>query len=121
MRPLAFLAPNRRLSADSNRSPACAATDRAAHTHASTARRSRPAHAASPDPAMVAATAPPTAPDQVFFGLTAGHNFGPPSARPRKYAMTSVVQTTPTINRSARNPNPASPRSTAGAASIARA
>ncbi len=27
---------------------------------------------------------PPSAPDQVFFGLTRGMSFGPPSARPAK-------------------------------------
>ena len=34
--------------------------------------------------ATTAATVPPIAPDQVFFGLTRGTSLGPPTARPTK-------------------------------------
>ena len=40
----------------------------------------RTCDARQPAPATTPPTAPPIAPDQVFFGLTRGHNFGPPSA-----------------------------------------
>ena len=33
---------------------------------------------------ITAPSVPPMAPDQVFFGLTAGISFGPPNARPAK-------------------------------------
>ena len=37
------------------------------------------------EPATITApSVPPIAPDQVFFGLTAGQSFGPPIARPAK-------------------------------------
>ncbi len=39
----------------------------------------------------MAPSVPAMAPDQVFFGLTAGISFGPPKARPAKYPSTSVA------------------------------
>ena len=40
--------------------------------------------AATAPPATIAAIIPPTAPDQVLFGLMDGASFGPPIARPVK-------------------------------------
>ena len=54
------------------------------HSHSTiSARLAGLPTAAARDSANATAVAhkvPPTAPDQVFFGLTAGHNFGPPTA-----------------------------------------
>ena len=44
----------------------------------------RPAAIATASAAAIAASVPPIAPDQVFFGLMCGASFGPPSARPTK-------------------------------------
>ena len=69
----------------------------------------------------MAPSAPATAPDQVFFGLTAGISFGPPKARPAKYPRTSVVQTIANKSTIARNPSMSSARSSIGASSMAPA
>ena len=45
---------------------------------------SKPRELDDDSPAATPPSVPPTAPDQVFFGLTAGHSFGPPIARPTK-------------------------------------
>ena len=55
-------------------------------------------------PAAMAPIRPPSAPDQVFFGLTRAHNSGPPTARPVKYARMSVAQTTAKRNTRAVKP-----------------
>ena len=52
----------------------------------------------------MAPSVPAIAPDQVFFGLTAGNSFGPPKARPAKYPRMSVVHTIANNSTIARNP-----------------
>src|SRR5262249_27990137 len=84
IRLLASLAPKRRFNADSNRSPPWAAIESTPARNASAKRFASPAAIAIMSAATMAAMMPPVAPDQVFFGLTRGARFGPPSARPTK-------------------------------------
>src|SRR5262249_61737020 len=70
---------------------------------------------------IMAPDAPAIAPDQVFFGLTVGNNFGPPKARPAKYPRTSVVQTTANTRTITAKPYALSPRINIGAGNIAPA
>ncbi len=67
-------------------------------------RLNDPKYAATKTATIIAPSAPAIAPDQVFFGLIAGSNFGPPKARPAKYPRTSVVHTTANNSTIARNP-----------------
>src|SRR5690606_39591400 len=53
-----------------------------------------PSRIATARPRMIAPAAPPRAPLQVLPGEIDGASFGPPKARPTKYAAISVVQTT---------------------------
>ena len=90
---LESFAPKRRLRKDSSKSPACEATDSMAAITAMANSPPRLDSSATVSAAITAAAVPPTAPDQVFFGLTFGISLGPPTARPMKYAKMSVVQT----------------------------
>src|SRR5206468_8751651 len=67
----------RRFTADSNRSPNCETTERAPESINNGPILPR-SNAANPHATARLAANPPTAPAQVFFGLTRGHSFGPP-------------------------------------------
>ena len=75
--------PKRRFTADSKRSPACAATE-SGTASASPVRTPMPPIPAVAPPATSAATRPLSAPDHVFFGETRGQSLGPPMPRPPK-------------------------------------
>ena len=78
------MAPNWRLTQDSSRSPNCATTDSSNATIAIAVQLNAPKKLATRTATIMAPSVPATAPDQVFFGLTAGISFGPPKARPAK-------------------------------------
>ena len=83
----------------------------------------------NPAPTAAAPNQPAIVPDQVFFGLTAGQNFGPPIRRPAKYPITSDAITTPNSHkmagvpdssRSTNSPCPATMIASASAAAATR-
>ena len=76
------LTPNRRLSADSNRSPPC---DDDFGGEAETKQRGdRTAAGATTSPAAPPQATPTPKPDHVFAGESRGQSFGPPMSRPPK-------------------------------------
>ena len=81
---LESFAPNCRLTHDSNKSPTCASTDRINAIMTIATLLNDPNGLAIMGATTMAPIVPVTAPDHVFFGLTAGSNFGPPKARPAK-------------------------------------
>src|SRR5882762_10342261 len=80
---LESLTPKRRFTADSNRSPNWEAIERTAPSSSNGPVLPRPS-AANPAAMARLAAKPPTAPAQVFLGLTRGQSFGPPMPRPAK-------------------------------------
>jgi hypothetical protein len=81
---LASFTPNWRLIQDSSRSPSCAHTDNANAMTAIVPRSTEPNRSATATATTIAPSAPAIAPAQVFFGLIATANLGPPIARPAK-------------------------------------
>ena len=74
--------PARRLTQLSAMSPICPAKATSAETGIRTQLASE--RMTKPAPTNAAPIHPAIVPDQVFFGLTLGQNFGPPSMRPAK-------------------------------------
>ena len=82
MRPLEFLTPKRRLTADSNKSPNSETIAVASPSQNSAARRF--VQRKSRRPRTAPANAAAIAPDQVLPGETLGQSRGPPISRPAK-------------------------------------
>src|SRR5262249_18880009 len=93
MRRLESLASNRRLRKDSKRSPACAKSDNTTASMASANHTVSDANFATTIATATAASKPPSAPAQVFFGLTCGMSLGPPTPPPKKMAQSTAAPT----------------------------
>ena len=76
--------PKRRFTADSKRSPACAAIESGTRQKSAGHERAGPGQTASQPARDDRGGKPASAPDHVFFGDTRGQSFGPPIARPPK-------------------------------------
>ena len=76
------MTPDRRLIQLSAMSPICPA--KATSADNGTSAQLAPVARTTTSPTSAAPIQPATVPDQVFFGLIAGQNFGPPSIRPAK-------------------------------------
>src|SRR5215813_3430809 len=81
---LESFAPNCLFTQDSNKSPNCAKTESTNVIASIATVLNDPIRLATSSPTIMAPAVPAIAPDQVFFGLTTGINFGPPKARPAK-------------------------------------
>src|SRR5688572_10471134 len=93
MRSPESLTPNRRFSADSQRSPAMVATPTERPISAAAIRLSRKAgSAAIRVPTAMEARSPPTKPDQVLFGENRGQSLGPLNVLPTANAPMSAAQ-----------------------------
>ena len=101
---LESLAPKRRFSIDSNKSPACATAASRALPATSAPGLCSSTKKLVTYPTNAAATMPPPRPLQVFFGLILGASFGPPKARPATNAPMSVAQTAATSQRTIARP-----------------